>query len=478
MEYVTLDDIDSSDDSKKNKLPFYKNKPLLIGIGAAVAVFLLLLFFNYARSFTRLHNAEPATEEQLVLLEKALNANYPLERYQGCKPLPYAVTPARLDVWSHAAVLIDASNGSILYEKNADAIIPPASITKLFVMYVVLDEIKKGNLKLDDIIPLPERSWAKNLPWDASRMGLGQGHIVTLKELMLGLSVNSGNDAALAIADCISGGTDQFVDRMNEECLKMGLTHTHFVEPSGYSEKNTTTAREMASFCRKYIDIFPEGLEMFHSVESFSYPQRHNLPDWPEYKNLLPYKKHNTNTLIGKLEGCDGIKTGYIDESGYNIALTCVRDGQRFISVSLGGPGHSTAEGNRTREHDGSLMMNWAFDTFADYIPENHLELSYPIAVPGGKGEKYCFLVPAWKDPISVPFATGKTPKDCAQMVSSSITIPEYVFGGVEAGKGYGYIEYKLGSNLLQKVPLVADRDIKKAGFFGTLLDKIATWLF
>ncbi len=472
MEEIKFEEINENKDSA------FKKKVILGFSAAALIALLILAFINYSKSFTRLENAVPATEEQIELLNTSLDSFYTAERYPGCRKLQYTVKPVELGVWSHSAILIDASSGYVLYEKNPDALIPPASITKLFVMYVVLDEIKKGNLKLDDVIPLPERSWAKNLPSDASRMGLGQGHIVTLKDLMLGLSVNSGNDAAIAIASCVSGSTEAFVQRMNDECKKLGLTNTHFVEPSGYSELNVTTAREMASFCRAYIDIFPQGLEMFHSVPSFSYPKRENLPDWPEYKNTLPYTKHNTNTLIGKLDGCDGIKTGYIDESGYNIALTCIRNGQRFISVTLGGPGRSTAEGNYTREHDGEIMMEWAFESFADYIPAEHVNQSYAVAVPGSSDGKYAYLVPAWTTPVVVPHVTGATARDATTQVTASVSYPQYIFGGVEAGKEYGYIEYRLGESLLEKVPLVADRTMKKASLPGIILDKLALLFF
>ncbi|MBP5283569.1 MAG: D-alanyl-D-alanine carboxypeptidase, partial [Treponema sp.] len=300
----------------------------------------------------------------------------------------------------------------------------------------------------------------------------------TLRELLEGLSVTSGNDAAIAVAACVSGGTEQFIRRMNEECLKLGLTNTHFVEPSGYSEKNTTTARELAGFCRAYIDIFPEGLKLFHSLPSFSYPKKENLPDWPEYKNTQSWTKKNTNTLLGKLEGCDGIKTGYIDESGYNIALTCMRDGQRFISVTLGGPGNSTAEGNRTREHDGELLMEWAFESFADYIPSEHVPSEFAIAVPGSSDGKYAYLVPAWNEAVSVPHVLQGTARECAEKVTAGINYPEYVFGGVNAGTEYGSIEYKLGDALLERVPLVADRTMKQSGIFGRILDRLACLLF
>ena len=151
-------------------------------------------------------------------------------------------------------MLIDTATGDILYEKNADTIIPPASMTKLFAMYVVDQEVSGGRFSYDQIIPIPEEAYACNMPPHSSLMFLGEGHVVTLEELLLGLSICSGNDAAYALAYAVSGSMDAFIDRMNQVAKDLGLTHTHFVEASGYSELNTTTPREMAAFCRIYIN--------------------------------------------------------------------------------------------------------------------------------------------------------------------------------------------------------------------------------
>ena len=187
-------------------------------------------------------------------------------------------TDLQLDATS--VILMEYETGRVLYEKNADEIIPPASMTKLVVMYVVFQEIATGRISLDDIVPLPPESWAINAPPMSSLMFLGEGQTVTLRELLLGLAVASGNDAAIAVAHYTCGSVESFVERMNSEMEALGLVHTRFVEPSGYSELNLTTPREFAAFAKTYIERYPESLTLFHSQPSISYPQEHNLASW------------------------------------------------------------------------------------------------------------------------------------------------------------------------------------------------------
>ncbi|MBR4599630.1 MAG: D-alanyl-D-alanine carboxypeptidase, partial [Treponema sp.] len=359
-----ISDFDDGENKKRKteKKESVFNLFLRLSAGAKIFVLsafsLLLLailtfaFISYSDTFKNPDNARPLSEEQLLEFNSTLDSLYPSQRKSILKELPYSVTKANLDVWAGAAILIDASNGCVLFEKNADEIIPPASIAKLFVMYIVFKDAAEGKISLDDVVPLPERSWAINMPKDASLMFLGQGQVVTLRELLKGLAVASGNDAAIAVADYISGSTKAFVQRMNEECAALGLTHTHFVEPSGYDEHNLTTARELAAFCCEYIRRFPQSVEEFHSAPSIKYPMEKNLPSWLKSKgDSTAIYQRNTNPLLGVMEGCDGIKTGFIYESRYNLALTAKRNGVRYISVTMMGTGVGSKQGNAGRVH-------------------------------------------------------------------------------------------------------------------------------
>ncbi|MBR0032578.1 MAG: D-alanyl-D-alanine carboxypeptidase [Treponema sp.] len=444
-----------------------KKKLTLLSAGFLFVIICTCIFINYKNSYKKTQNVSNLSDEELAYLDSILDETYTLQRSDGLKPLPYPVNPVDLDVWAGSAILIDASNGCVIFEKNADAIIPPASITKIFVIYIVLKDIHDGKVSFDDIVPLPEKSWAVNMPSDASLMFLGQGQIVTLKELLLGLAVASGNDAAIAVARYISGGTEEFVARMNAECAALGLKNTHFVEPSGYDENNLTCARDLAKFARIYINEYPESIDMFHSAKSIRYPLQKNLPAWQKDlgDSKAVYQK-NTNPLLGEMEGVDGIKTGFIYESGYNLALTAKRDGNRFISITMQGPGKGSRQGNQGRVHDGHEMMDFAFASFADYVPSAHVQTSYTVPVPGGM-EKFVRLVPAWDNSITVPrIAGGEKPVDDVQKVQAVVTVPKSIYGEAVIAKQYGQIQYKLGDIVLETVPLVSDRSVQKGGLW------------
>lgn len=311
------------------------------------------------------------------------------------------------------------------------------------------------------------------MPPDSSLMFLDQGQKVTLFDLLSGLAIVSGNDAAVAIALHISGSVEKFVERMNREIAELGLTDTHFVEPSGYSEKNITTPREFAAFARVYLEKFPQSLELFHSKKSFVFPRPENLPPWqkanPERFAITAY---NTNKLLWHLEGCDGLKTGFIYESGYNLSLTAKRKGTRFLSVTMHGAGTGTAQGNKHKIEDGTTLMEWAFANFADY--KNQQEYSFTVAVPGGK-EKSVNLIPVFEPYfLTVPFIAGSSPQEAADRIKVSVQLPDFIMENANAAEVYGKLVYSLDGTVLQIIPLAADRTVEKAGFPGFVAGKLA----
>lgn len=474
--------------NEMNKNP-EKNK--IIKIISAVAGVLILAFCTYtgirAVQFNSYSEASELSVDQTYDLGSLLLNQYG-DRYGLLKKLPYSIGEQRLDVWAKSAILIDTANGNILYEKNADEVIPPASMTKLFVLYVVDEEVSAGNLSYNQLIPLPPESWACNMPPHSSLMFLGKGQKVTLEELLIGLSVCSGNDAAYALAYTICGSMEDFVERMNQVAADLGLINTHFVESSGYSELNTTTAREMAAFCNVYLQKHPDSLARYHGVQSFTYPKEQNMADGdrpaaqdfshglPEHITM-PITQKNTNPLLGILDGVDGLKTGYIDESGYNLSLTAKRKGTRFLSVTMRGPGNTSKEGQQGRVHDGTELMEWAFSTFADYSMElyNH---PYFIKAFCGK-EKGLNLIPAYNDKIlTAPYITGNSMDENLSLIKVYVNLPDYTWGTVEQGQVYGSIKFTLNDYLLEEIPLLADRNIKKTGFVTAMADKILVTLW
>lgn len=454
--------------SNPQKNPNFKKQILIPFIFSSLILCILYLSFHIsAINLTNPRETKSLTLEQKTELNSLLNKKF-LNRTQILHNLPYKTVNANLFINAKSAILIDVLTGDILFEKNADQEIPPASMTKLVEMYVVFDAVEKGEVSLDDTVPLPKESWAVNLPSDASIMFLAQDQIVTLRELLLGLSIASGNDASVAVAHYVAGDMESFVQKMNDVIKNMGLTKTHFVESSGYSEKNITTAKEFAAFCRNYITRFPFAIKEFHSQKVLRYPLEKNLPEYKKSKgDSEAVIQYNTNKLLGKLEGVDGLKTGFIYESGYNLALTATRDNRRFLSVTMGGPGIGSAQGNLYRNADGKTLMDFAFNDFASYVSFEEKEFAVNLSASKEKSVK---LIPAFSEDFTVPFIKGNSVQDSVDSLQIKVKIPQVLIGKVSKGEQYGTLTFSLEGNILNEVPLVADRDSSSKSKFQIFL--------
>lgn len=368
---------------------------------------------------------------------------------------------------AHSAIVVDATTGSVLFEKNADEPIPPASMTKLVAMYTAFHAAENGEITFDDYVPLPPQSWAKNIPPGSSLMFLDEGQKVTVRELLCGMAVVSGNDAAIALALYISGSVEKYIERMNQEMENLGLVHTRFVEPTGLSGENSTTAREFADFALVYIREYPQALGAFHSRKTLEYPMQWNLA--PESNNKAVVQKA-TNKLLGMLDGCDGLKTGFIFESGYNLSLTVERNGTRFISVTMGGTGANSIEGNQKRSQDGSSLMEWSFGNFQTVRPQEIRPLSIPVW--GGK-QKTITAIPASSSAFTAPKQFSFSDAN-GNKIKEHIYIPSGVSAPVNAGDTIGKVTYVVNGKEVHSVPLIADRSSPTGSLACRLIDSAA----
>lgn len=378
-------------------------------------------------------------------------------KWQGNYSLP---DPGFLQ--ARSVLLASAQTGEILFEKNADELIPPASMTKLVALYTAFRAIASGETAPGDRVVIPEEAWAQNIPPGSSLMFLGPGQTVTLDEILTGMAVVSGNDAAIALAHHISGSVPAFVDRMNREMRRIGLHDTVFVEPSGLSEHNLTTAREFASFALRYIREFPEALNRYHSKRFFSYPETGNLLPG---NNERAISQRATNTLLATLPGCDGLKTGFIYESGFNVCLTAERDGIRYIAVLMGGPGNTIRDGVKTREADGTAVVEWAY---ANRTHRPAVEcIPVPLTVWSGSSHGL-WAIPAYSGALVVP--TGVA-------LESHTLIPRWITAPVNAGEQVGLVQYHVDGKTVRTVPLIADRNIGTASLPQRVLDSAASFV-
>ncbi|AEF86605.1 serine-type D-Ala-D-Ala carboxypeptidase DacC [Treponema primitia ZAS-2] len=364
------------------------------------------------------------------------------------------------DLGSRAAVLMDAATGTVVYAKNGDAPIPPASLAKLMTIHIALQEVEAGRASLDEIVELPPESWANNQPPRSSLMHLAAGHIVSLRELILGMAIPSGNDAAVAVALRFYPSVEEFVGRMNREARNLGLAQTRFVEPSGISEENMTTALEFAEFCRVYISRHPESLRDFHSVMEFAYPRADNVA--PAYRSTVgTWRQRNHNTLLTRFEGADGLKTGYIDEAGYNIALTAARLETRLIAVVLGAP--ASYGGDRIRDADGTKLLTWGFSHFKTIRPPEP-ELPLPRIWKGKL--KQVELIPG--EPLVFTSFT-----DRGEGLLWETVLEDPLIAPLSRGSEVGFLILYDEAGELRRIPLVTATDIEQGNIFKRAWDSV-----
>jgi D-alanyl-D-alanine carboxypeptidase (penicillin-binding protein 5/6) len=365
---------------------------------------------------------------------------------------------------ARSAILIEAVTGTVLFEHQADEPIPPASLTKLMTIHLALTEIEEGRLSTaETLIPSPE-SWARNMPPRSSLMYLGPGQKLTVDQLLTGLVVDSGNDAAVEVAERIAGSVPAFVAMMNREAARLGYPSMHFVEPAGISAANTVTAREYAAFARVFVQLHPEALKEYFSVREFTYPLPGNLTGGNREK---PVTQSNRNLLLGAYEGVDGLKTGYIDESGYNIAVTAERGGMRLIAVLLGVPDAGRVSGAVRRAEESAALLDYGYETFLLVRP------AYPApAAPR-----------VWKGTArTVGLTVRPTPfivvrKDQASQLRTSLEQDLDVEAPFSGGQRLGDVVVSLGSREIARFPLVAAVGVGRGGFLRRALDSVALFV-
>ncbi|MDR1776903.1 MAG: D-alanyl-D-alanine carboxypeptidase [Desulfovibrio sp.] len=218
-----------------------------------------------------------------------------------------------------SAILYDLDTEAILFEQNADVRIPPASLTKVLSMFLALDYMRSDQAGFDSLVSVSREAASER----GSRMGLREHDNVSLRELLLGMAVASGNDASTAVAEFVGGSTPAFVRMMNVKARLLGMRNSHFCNPHGLPDpEQYTTARDMLALARSYLRAYPLALR-FHNTHVFRY---RDSVSW------------NKNPLLGQYEGADGLKTGWIRDSGYNLIFTASHEGKRLLAVIMGAP--------------------------------------------------------------------------------------------------------------------------------------------
>ncbi len=245
-------------------------------------------------------------------------------------------TPAR------QAILIDVETGSVLFSKNADQRMPPASMSKLMTAYMVFERLADGRLSLDDEFPVSERAWRKG----GSKMFVEVGKRVRVEDLLRGIIVQSGNDACIVVAEGLSGSEEAFAEEMTKKAWEIGLTDSNFRNASGWPDPDHyMSARDLARLAVRLARDFPQFYPIY-SEKEFTFSG---------------IKQGNRNPLLYKNIGADGLKTGHTEESGYGLTASAVRDGRRLVLVVNG------LESVTQRARESERLLQWGFREFKNY---------------------------------------------------------------------------------------------------------------
>ncbi|MDE6284837.1 MAG: D-alanyl-D-alanine carboxypeptidase [Bacilli bacterium] len=265
-----------------------------------------------------------------------------------------------------SAILIDNATGEVLYEKNADEKRPPASMTKLASMLVIMDAIEKGNLSFTDQVTISEE--AANM--GGSQVFLEAGEVYSVSDLLKGVAIASGNDAVVALSEKVGGSVGGFVEMMNKKMKEIGATNTNFVNPHGLdTENHYSTARDMAIIARNLLKY--EKILEYTSIYEEYLEKNDGSKTW-----LV-----NTNKLVRFYEGVDGLKTGFTNTAGYCLTATAKKDNFRLISVVMG---EDTSE---NRSSDTVKLLNYGFNTFKVNIIKQKNEVLGKVRIEGGKND-------------------------------------------------------------------------------------------
>ncbi len=340
-----------------------------------------------------------------------------------------------------SAILIDSATGEVLFEKNADEKLPPASMTKISSMLIVMEAIDSGKLSLDDKVTISEEAASMG----GSQVFLEAGEVYPVSDLLKGVAVASGNDAVVALAEKVAGSEAAFVEMINKRLKELGATNTNFVNPHGLdAENHYSTARDMAIIAKELLK-HPKILEYTSIYEEYL-TKNNGTKTW-----LV-----NTNRLVRFYNGVDGLKTGFTNSAGYCLTATAKKDNFRLISVVMG------EETSEKRSADTVKLLNYGFNTFKINVIKKKEEILGKVRVEGGK-QDYA-LVTLKEDATELLKNTEDPTEYQFNLKIDKIKAP--VLKGDIVGKAE--IVDKEG-NIIDEVDLTVKESIQKANIFDLL---------
>ena len=348
--------------------------------------------------------------------------------------------PAAPKLKAKSYLLIDFHSGHVLTEQDMDLRIEPASLTKLMTAYVVMHEIANNTIKMEDEVLISEKAWRMK----GSRMFIEVNTKVTVKELMLGMIIQSGNDASVALAEHTAGSEDSFAGLMNKHAERLGMKNTHFTNSTGWPDKaHYTSAADLAILTRALINDFPEHYALY-KIKQYTY-------------NKIP--QFNRNRLLWLDDRVDGVKTGHTDSAGYCLISSALQDDMRLIAVVAG------TNSERTREAESRKLLNYGFRFFETFklhaanapLTEMRIWKGAADSVPLGLTQSLYIT----------------TPRGKRNMIKAHMSVDPTLVAPIAMGREYGKVEVKLGDELIAERPLVALQNVEEGGFWRRTVDNV-----
>lgn len=351
--------------------------------------------------------------------------------------VPNPVAPS---IAAKSYILMDHDSGKVLAENAPDERLPPASITKLMTSYVVSHELEAGNIKLEDEVLISENAWRMI----GSRSFIEVNTRVPVEALLRGMIVQSGNDAAVALAEHIAGSEEVFAQMMNQYAQQLGMADTNFMNSTGLPDPNHyTTARDIAILSSALIRDFPVHYEWYAEKEY-------------TYNGIT---QHNRNKLLWRDKSVDGLKTGHTEEAGYCLSASAKRDGMRLIAVVLG----TSSENARAQEIQ--KLFNYGFRFF-----ETHQLYAAGEKITDSK---------VWKgaaETVDLGLAAGfsvTVPRGQYQDLQAVSNLQQPMIAPIAAGAELGEVEVRLGEEVITTQKLVALSDVQKGSWWRRLIDSL-----
>ncbi len=362
----------------------------------------------------------------------------------GELPIPTAPAPAVSKAW----VVMDYATGQVLAGDNIDTQLEPASITKVMTSYVIAAEIAKGKVKATDPVMMTEHAWKTGgAGTDGSYSGFEVNKTAPLEQMETGMVVQSGNDAAIALAEHVAGSEEAFAQLMNSYAAKIGMKNSHFVDPTGLSAQgHLSTAHDLALLGRALIHDYPQAYAL-NKIKEFT---------------VGPITQPNRNLLLWRDASVDGIKTGHTSNAGYCLMASAQRGDQRLIAVVLG----DTSE--KQRADDVQALLNWGFRFYETHkLYDANAQVSVQKVWKGASPQVRLGVA----EPLLITVPRGRF-----ESLKSSMEVPQNLIAPIAKGQKVGTIKLSLDGKQIVEAPLVAIDAVDQGGFFRRLWDSLVMW--